>query len=45
MLIIKMDRTLIVFESEADDGGDIENNSHSAWLDGGVNKQDFKRIS
>lgn len=44
MLIIKMDRTLIVFGSEADDG-DIENNSHSAWLDGGVNKQDFKRIS
>lgn len=38
MLIIKMNRTLIVFESEVDDDGDVENNSHGAWVDGGVNK-------
>lgn len=38
MLIIKMDRTLIVFRSEADNDGDVENNSHGVWVDGGVNK-------
>lgn len=33
-----MDRTIIVLQNEAEGEGDVENNSHAAEVDGGVNK-------
>lgn len=32
--IVKMDRTSVVLRNESD--GDVENDSHSAWVDGGM---------
>lgn len=33
-----MDRTVIVLQNEGDGDGDAENNSHGAYVDGGVDK-------